>query len=136
MHIILARIRLCWLIHMMNWFRKLFPAKLRQTQNPLGQVEIVGQIITFHHPDGELQQVAIEDLTEVGVLTTDEGPFAEDVYFVLLGAKANQGCAIPQGVTGAEDLLMLLQTIPGFKNEALIEAMGCTANNKFLLWKK
>ena len=72
------------------------------------------------------------DLSEVRVHTTADGPFAEDVFFVLVGREG--GCVVPQGAAPA-GLLERLQALPGFNNEALIEAMQSTGENDFICWQ-
>jgi hypothetical protein len=69
------------------------------------------------------------------VETTDEGPFAPDVFWILVGTAAS-GCVIPQGATGDAILLERLQKLPGFDNDAFIRAMRSTSNEKFLCWKR
>ena len=83
---------------------------------------------------GETETVRWDDLQEVGIVTTDEGPAAEDVFWILLGA--NGRCAVPGGADGMKELLARLQQLPGFDNGAVIKAMGSTANANFLCWKR
>ena len=75
-----------------------------------------------------------DDLQRVEIVTTDHGPFAPDVFWVLHGLKA--GCVIPQGATGEKELLERLQALPGFRYEAVIEAMSSTENRRFLCWER
>jgi hypothetical protein len=49
--------------------------------------------------NGKVEAVAWDDLEEVCVLTTADGPFAEDVFFVLAGRGG--GCVVPQGARRA-----------------------------------
>ncbi|HZE96224.1 MAG TPA: hypothetical protein VE981_04285 [Planctomycetota bacterium] len=44
---------------------------------------------------GEREEVSWEDLTEVSIVTTDDGPFVEDVFYRLAGRQG--GCLVPQG---------------------------------------
>ena len=37
-------------------------------------------------PEGGVEEVKWDDLTEVRIVTTDEGPFGEDVYWLLAGS--------------------------------------------------
>lgn len=97
-------------------------------------VEFDDEIIKAERPDGTVEMVTWDELKKFEVITTDEGPFVEDVFFVLHGN--NRGCAIPQGATNVSALLERLQQLPGFNNHAFIEAMGCTSNNRFLIWEK
>lgn len=90
--------------------------------------------IVCHHPDGSQEKVAWEDLQKIEIITTDDGPFAADVFWLLHGSHS--GCVIPQGATGHGELLERLQVLPEFDNGALIEAMGSTSNAVFACWVK
>jgi hypothetical protein len=86
------------------------------------------------YPGKEEQSLRRAELVGVAVRTTDEGPLSPDVFFVL---GTNDGTLIfPQGATGEAGMLRRLQDLPGFHNEALIEAMGCTDNRTFICWEK
>ena len=37
-------------------------------------------------PEGGVEEVTWDHLAEVRIVTTDEGPFGEDVYWLLVGA--------------------------------------------------
>lgn len=117
---------------MFNWVQRIFP---KSEVTNYGKTEFDADLVRFHHPQGELQQIRWSDLHEVGIVTTDEGPFVEDVFFMLL-SEDREGCAIPQSAEGMDELLTRLQALPGFDNNAVIEAMGCTSNSNFRLWEK
>ena len=85
-------------------------------------------------PDGRTEIVKWNELQEVGIVTTDEGPFAEDVYWMLKSASG--GCAVPSEADGMKELLSRLQQLPGFKNEAVVQAMGSTNNATFVCWSR
>jgi hypothetical protein len=84
---------------------------------------------------GKVEQVAWDDLLEVVGLTTSDGPFAEDVFFVLAN-RDSTGCALPQGAPESTEVLEWLQRLPGFDNGALIRAMTSTQDNKFVCWRR
>jgi hypothetical protein len=90
--------------------------------------------ITRTLPDGKTEIVRWCDLQEIGIITTDEGPASEDVYWMLIG-KAG-GCAISGGAEGLSELLTRFQTLAGFDNEVVIKAMGSTSNAKFVCWRR
>lgn len=90
--------------------------------------------VTRNLLDGKTETVRWDDLKEVGIVTTDEGPAQEDVYWILLGSAG--GCAVSGSAEGIKELLARFQQLPGFDNEAVIKAMGSTSNNKFLCWKR
>lgn len=108
------------------------PAKL--DPESLHVVRLTDSAVIHERPGGEVEQVEWSDLNKVEVLTTDEGPFAPDVFWVLHGSKT--GCVIPQGTTGDAELLKRLQALPGFRNEAVIDAMSSTSNRRILCWEK
>ena len=90
--------------------------------------------VVCERPDGKVERVGWADLQKVEVVTTGDGPFAPDVFWVLHGTDG--GCAVPQGAAGDGQLLERLQTLPGFDNRSLIEAMSSTSDRRFLCWQK
>ena len=85
-------------------------------------------------PDGGSERVRWEDLREVVIVTTDEGPFVDDVFWMLVGDHG--GCAVPSESTGFEALMGRLQRLPGFDNDAVIRAMMSTDNASFVCWRR
>ena len=81
-------------------------------------------------PEGGVEEVRWDDLTEVRNVTTADGPFTEDVYWLLAGSDET-GVAVP-GSSVTDDLLDRLQGLPGFDNEQMIQAMTSTDNASFL----
>ncbi|MEO5713236.1 MAG: hypothetical protein ABIT37_07080 [Luteolibacter sp.] len=120
---------------MISWLQRIFSKPQVPSATRSGKAEFDAESVRFYHPEGEIQHIRWDELDEVGIVTTDEGPFVEDVFFMLLSVD-KKGCAIPQSAEGNKVLLTRLQMLPGFDNNALIEAMGCTSNQNFRLWKK
>jgi len=85
--------------------------------------------------NGKVEQVRWDGLEEVSVLTTADGPFAEDVFFLLAG-RDGSGCVVPQGAPESGELLERLQRLPGFDNEAFIRAMSSTDDARFVCWRR
>jgi hypothetical protein len=76
-------------------------------------------------------------LSAVVIKTTDQGPFLEDVFFILIGKDQQSGCVVTQGAAGESELFNALQTrLPGIDNEKVIEAMSSTDNHSFLIWRR
>ena len=117
----------------MGIFSSLFGRK--PVAEPFGRVDFDDSGATFRCGD-RVETIAWVDLVEIGILTTDEGPFREDVYFLLIGPTCEKGCAIPQGAGGSQKLVERLQALAGFDHEAVIRAMGCTSNARFVCWRK
>lgn len=80
------------------------------------------------------QAVRWSDLNAVLIETTDQGPFKNDVFWVLVGE--NSRCVVPQEANGSQALLARLQNLAGFDNEAVVEAMGTAENKTFVCWRK
>ncbi|GJJ19722.1 hypothetical protein [Mycolicibacterium mageritense] len=72
-------------------------------------------------------------LREVSLMTTSQGPVDEDVFVVLrFDAEPDQVV----GLSDADGLLPRLQELPGFDNEAFIEAMGMSVEGVSVLWRR
>lgn len=90
--------------------------------------------VSCHRPDGTIECVRWDDLQRVSVLTTNDGPWAPDVFWLLHGEHG--GCLIPQGATGDTELLERLQQLPGFDNKVFMNAMGSTEEAIFTCWER
>jgi len=90
--------------------------------------------VSYEHPNGKTESIAWDELRRVEIITTDEGPFLPDSFWVLTSDTTQ--CTIAQGAKGESMLLERLQSLPEFDNEALISAMESTSNERFLCWNK
>ena len=108
----------------------------RKNRNPESRfvVRLSDLEIVCERADGKVEQVRWTDLQKVEVVTTCDGPFAPDVFWILQGTDGN--CAIPQGATGESQLLERLQALPGFDNCGLVEAMSSAIDGRFLVWQR
>jgi hypothetical protein len=83
--------------------------------------------------DGSEEAVTWSELSAVVVRVIPEGPWKEDVFFMLAG-NDGKGTAIPSGDPAADALIERLQTLPGFDNEKFIEAMTTDADEAYVVW--
>ena len=91
--------------------------------------------VCTHFPTGEAQAIAWAAVTVVAIETNDSGPWGADVWWLLEGAEGR--VAYPQGATGDEEMLEELpRRFLGFSQEAVIQAMGCTENARFVCWER
>jgi len=82
------------------------------------------------------EQIKWDEVVEIRIITTDEGPFREDVFFALVGTNG-KGCLVPHDAAARTKLLEELQVrFAGLDNETVIKALGSTSNDNFLVWKK
>jgi hypothetical protein len=100
----------------------------------LCHVRFDGEGLTVMLPDAPPATVRWTDLQEVFIQTTADGPWCPDVFWVLVGAGS--GCVFPQRATGEGEAVKRLGELPGFDFEAVIEAMGCCENRRFVCWKR
>jgi hypothetical protein len=107
--------------------------RLRKSEQETIQVDEIGVL----RVDGTIhEQIQWNDIAEIRIITTSEGPFREDVFLALVGTNG-KGCLVPHGASVRIKLLEELQSrFPGFRNDVVIKAMGCTSNKDFLVWQR
>ena len=111
----------------------LFP-KSRPTNQSAGEISFDDVAVSYTPPDGAARRLAWADMQAVEIVTTSDGPFAEDVFWVLL--SDGPPLFIPQSADRSGVLLKHLQELPGFDNHAFIVAMGSTDDARFRCWKR
>lgn len=81
------------------------------------------------------EHVPWADIVRVRIMTNDQGPWLEDVFFVVDG-KNGQGCVVPHDLAVRSGLLEALQTrLEGVNSAAVIEAMLSVDNQVFTIWE-
>ncbi|MBT5018073.1 MAG: hypothetical protein HON04_04960 [Planctomicrobium sp.] len=117
-------------MHLFSWIRKLI-----HTEHPIeyGRV-LVSQTEIVYRTSHSDTAVSITELVQISIRTTPEGPFVEDVYFVLKGASTT--LTFPQQANGVGEFVELLTELPGFNSEAFLATMSCTSDHEFLCWKR
>ncbi|WP_143219408.1 hypothetical protein [Actinokineospora bangkokensis] len=85
--------------------------------------------------DGSVESVDWAELAEVAIRTTPEGPWKEDVFFLLM-REGGGGCAVPAGHPSADELMSRLQSLPGFDNDAFVESMTTVEDGLFVVWQR
>jgi hypothetical protein len=117
-----------------NWLKKKLGYR---NNNPKmhrdnAQVLIGDQEVKLILPDDREFKVAWNELSLVAIETNNQGPFVEDVFWVL--ATKEYSLRIPQSATGSTELLERLQSLPNFDNGSVISAMGCAEDRFFICW--
>ena len=84
--------------------------------------------------DGSEEAVTWSDLSSVMVRVIPDGPWNEDVFFMLVGHDG-KGTAGPSGDPAADALIERLQSLPGFDNDKFIEAMTTDADQAYVVWQ-
>ncbi len=87
-------------------------------------------------PEDESISMRWKEISTVTLITTDEGPWIEDVYWLLENSNEDQ-IVVPHGASGHEEFLAeMQQRLSGFDDDAVIKAMGTTSNATFLVWSR
>ena len=82
------------------------------------------------------ERVLWDELVRIEILTTDEGPYTEDFFFLLVGRDGG-GVAVSNELAVKHGLVAVLQRrFSGIDNKAIIEASGSTQVRRFLVWRK
>lgn len=128
---------LCALYYANELFRPIrnSPNEGKRTSSSVN-VSFTDTTITATYGRGETRCVAWNSLTKVGITTTDEGPYVEDLFW---GLHAGEQVAVvyPQDAEGGQELLSEMQKrLAGFDNRSVIEAMGSTSNGMFTVWER
>jgi hypothetical protein len=96
------------------------------------QVDDEGVIVVTDKGRDEVRWTAV---SRARIITTSAGPWGEDVYFVLEGPEG-KGCIVPHDAVVRTKLLQEMQArLHGVDDRKVIEAMGCTTENAFVIWE-
>jgi hypothetical protein len=97
-------------------------------------VQVADQILKVTDPQNHVQQIKLVDIKGIAIQTDVSGPAGSDVTWFI--SDGNSTLSFPMGATGEDDALKVFQEIDGFDNEQLINAMGSTKSNVFVLLNK
>ncbi|MGB7748173.1 MAG: hypothetical protein WBN75_12900 [Verrucomicrobiia bacterium] len=93
-----------------------------------------GQTITVKRPFSRPISVRLEEIDEIGVETTDQGPFVEDVFWILKRGEMRIRIGDPHPVF--KMLVDRFGLLEGFDWRPFTEAMICSDNRYFLCWRR
>ena len=91
--------------------------------------------IAATYPDDTELAIRWDEVRRIAIDTNDSGPWGADVWWVLEGDSAR--CAYPLGAEGGGEALAAFQArFEGFAHDAVIQAMTCTENRRFVCWER
>jgi hypothetical protein len=97
------------------------------------QVDDKGVIVVTNKGRDE---VLWANVTRARIATTSAGPWGEDVWFVLEGPEG-KGCIVPHDAVVRTKLLEEMQArLAGIDDRKVIEAMGSTSENTFIIYTR
>lgn len=103
-------------------------------QRPSAVVEFDEDAVTCTRRNGVVERVRWVELRAVLIQTTSDGPWVDDMFWVLVGKDG--GCVVPSEAVGCRQLMERLQQLPGFDNDAVIEAVKLTEDQTLLCWHR
>jgi len=92
------------------------------------------QTLAVKHPFSRSFSIKLDELDEIGVETTGQGPFAEDVFWVLKRDRMRLRIGDPHPIF--EKLMERFSSLEGFDWKPFNEAMTCTDNRYFVCWRR
>ncbi|MEQ8699674.1 MAG: hypothetical protein RLT05_24330 [Bauldia litoralis] len=90
--------------------------------------------ILFIRADDSEVAIAWSRLDAVSIQTTDTGPFQDDLFWLL--ESGGERHRIPSETPGVDDLMRAVQKLPGFDNEAIIDASTSLEPRVFECWRR
>lgn len=85
---------------------------------------------------GQIEAIRWDELDEIRIVTTDEGPDLDDVYWQLANRDLTKGCLVSNSAEGFQVLLRRIQQLPKFDNLEAARAMGSVTNDEFVVWRR
>ena len=107
-----------------RWFEGRAPNHLRQ--NCFSEISATG-------PLARRTSVGVENIHEVGIETTDTGPFVEDVFWLI--NRDTDAVRIPQQSPAFQQLMDYFGSFDGFDWKQVADAMCCTDCRYLPCWK-
>jgi len=118
-----------------EWFKE---QQRKRRESLLFERDIIAKFdeigVTVTWPKGDVHSINWEMVECIAIETNDSGPWGADFWWRLEGKETL--CAYPQGATGDPELLSEYpKRFPGFSDEVVIQACGCTSNARFICWQ-
>ena len=114
---------------MFGWWKRMRQRALRER---LVALDIDEEGARVQRGDGSCDELKWSELTAVEIVTTDEGPWSDDIFWLLLSGE--HACVLPN--SAGSEILDQLRSFDGVNTEAIISAMGWTENARFVVWKR
>jgi hypothetical protein len=122
----------------MGFWNKIFGSKSENSNKKQPEdyyeTEITDVYVKVTHPKRKTEQIDWNEIEEIKLINTDEGPFLPDVWLILMGN--GKGCSIPQGSDGWNKVYDIVSKYDGFNFENVIKSASCADNETFELWQR
>lgn len=102
---------------------------------PYGKVHFDDEMITYFRENNEKTSLPWQDLSKLRILTTPDGPFLPDVFWIF-ESQEEIALKIPSEAEGMAELSDHLTSLSGFQSAPFTKAMGSTEYASFDVWEK
>ena len=93
-----------------------------------------GEALVVKRPFNKPVPILIDEFDEIGIETTSQGPFIEDVFWILKQGRVKLRIGDPHPVF--QLLMERFRSLDGFDWKPFTEAMSCVEDRYFVCWKK
>ncbi|MAS92479.1 MAG: hypothetical protein CMO55_04715 [Verrucomicrobiales bacterium] len=129
-----------WLVVLLLW---MIPVRRKERQqfaapedtDSMFRVLFENETVTCIRPDGTVESFSFHRLKRVEILTTEDGPFLPDVFWVFHDSSGS-GAVIPDGAEGFQEVMERVLDLEGFDFNRFIESQGCTSHAVFPVWEQ
>ena len=123
-------------MRILDWFREKLAARRAAVMFEREVIVVTDDTaIWATYPSGEIHRVLWSEVDCIAIETNGSGPWGADFWWLLEGKHSR--CTYPQGATGDMETLKILPArFPGFCDEQVIRANGCTSNARFVCWER
>lgn len=119
--------------HLSDWYDL---RRWRDVPETAWRVEVENSVVTVVDPLERTVRIPVAEIARVDIRTTDQGPFAPDVWWEISGNTPRPVCRFPAGSTGEKSALAVFEALDGFDHGAVLEAMASTANDSFEVYRR
>jgi hypothetical protein len=99
--------------------------------------EIGAESATIKYPEEEAIEITWRDVNRVEIVTTSDGPWSEDFWWLFYLRDREEPVDVPQGARGNENIIGVLEEhFEGHNMETVIKALGSTSEARFNVWSE
>lgn len=99
----------------------------------LWEVGVHDGTILCQSPQSDFSSMSLAAIVSVKIETNDLGPWGSDVWWLI--SSHDDALVFPSGATGEKSVLEALQSLPGFDNTTVVQAMLCTDTAMFVCFE-
>jgi hypothetical protein len=96
------------------------------------EYQLQGRTLLIKRPFRAVMAVPIDELDEIGIETTDQGPFAEDLFWILKQGTTRLRIGDPHPIF--RQLMDSFGSLEDFDWTTFADAMSCLENRYFPCW--